>query len=62
MLRLFAISPEKILDIRNALTTIILNADMGLNVDKVIQKQARRIDRLLPKIKYEKEHKCHATE
>lgn len=55
MFELFAISPEKILDIRNALTTIILTADMGVNTDRMIQKQAKRIDRLLPKVKYQKE-------
>jgi len=49
------IDDDKVLEIKNVLTTVILSADIGVNTDKVIQKQARRIDRLLPKIKYEKE-------
>jgi len=71
MIKLFAISPEKILEIKNTLTIIKLEADILFgrlkyvrdeNGPKEIIKQVERIDGLLPAIKYEKEHKCHAIE
>lgn len=51
---------EKIHEIKNALTIIILSADMGVNTDKVIQEQAERIDNLLAKNNHENEHKFYA--
>lgn len=67
------IDDELILEIKNALTVINLQADIlfqrlkyvkDLKGAQEISKQAERIDGLLPVIKYEperKEHKCHAT-
>ena len=44
---------EDIATIKNALCVIQLNADMGYNKEREIQKQVKRINGLLPKVKFE---------
>jgi len=58
------IDDEKVLDIKNALTVIQLNTDtitahwhpftIREKMRKAINEQIKRVNRLLPKIKYEK--------
>lgn len=77
MSKSIGISSHKIAEIKNALTIIQLNAQQiprtcmsssmilgetaRLKMTKNVLEQVKRIDRLLPQIKYEKEGKCHVT-
>lgn len=66
MIRLIAMSPETIAEIRNALQVIQLNAevipyDSFREVDnktREIIEQVKRIDGLLPQVKFEEGNKC----